>query len=481
MNITRKQIAAGLRTLGLADGDIVLLHSSLASLGQVEGGAKSAVEAFLDVLGPEGTLVVPAFGALGVIPEAVKEDPRAVRSVHPLAGVAAIGAKASELCRDHWHAQTAHGPDTPYTRIANLGGYVCLLGVDQDRSTTLHTVEAMLELPYLRDRPTEFETEDGETVSKTWPLFPGPHRDFIGLDWHLRQSGAMNMGRIGNAVVRLIRSRDLIDICYEIGQTDPAFVLCDNPNCPDCRWQRGKVRQGRFAEESFRLVAAASLAGRYVPEIIENLQESGIDAIELDAIQGRPVQIIPTDKLVRYVEDLREAGVNVTALRSNGIGAMNIELLDKAGQVKVGRVVTPIHADAEELVRTAATKSVEISLYNSGVSSVQASDILLDLQAKGLQVGFTFNAAGFAVIGEKPFPESYKQKLRRFVDQLDIADATYDGSETSLAGGNAEIKEMISILRCASFAGDFTLGAGNRFAGTLLETAQAFETMLEQI
>ena len=147
MTITQQDIESGLRSLGLKKGDAVLLHSSLTSLGRVEGGADSVVDAFLAVLGESGTLVVPTFGALGAIPEAVKARPGVTRSVHPLASVAALGAQAAALCRDHWKAELAHGPDTPYMRLTAMGGYVCLLGVDHDRSTMLHVPEELLRLP----------------------------------------------------------------------------------------------------------------------------------------------------------------------------------------------------------------------------------------------------------------------------------------------------------------------------------------------
>ena len=144
MATTQSDIEAGLRGLGLKTGDIVLVHSSLASLGKVEGGAEAVVAAFLAVLGAEGTLVVPTFRSLGVITDAVRDRPGAVRSIHPRASVAAIGRHATEICRDHWKAELAHAEGTPYVRISELGGYVCLLGVDQDRNTTLHTVEELL-------------------------------------------------------------------------------------------------------------------------------------------------------------------------------------------------------------------------------------------------------------------------------------------------------------------------------------------------
>jgi len=55
---TATTLATDLRALGVAAGDVVLLHSSNKSLGYVVGGAQAFVQAMLDVLGPGGTLVV---------------------------------------------------------------------------------------------------------------------------------------------------------------------------------------------------------------------------------------------------------------------------------------------------------------------------------------------------------------------------------------------------------------------------------------
>ena len=59
--VTRRHIVEGLRQMGLGEGDRVMVHSSLSSMGYVEGGARIVVEAFLEVLGPLGTLMAPTF------------------------------------------------------------------------------------------------------------------------------------------------------------------------------------------------------------------------------------------------------------------------------------------------------------------------------------------------------------------------------------------------------------------------------------
>lgn len=480
--INRSDIARELRSLGLTTGDIVLLHSSLASLGQVEGGADAVVDAFLDVLGSDGTLVVPTFGAgLGVITHVVKSRPGAVSSVHPLASVAAIGRDAAELCRDHWRAELAHGEDTPYTRIADKDGYVCLLGVDQDRNTTLHTVEELLRLPYLKETSQiTFETPEGP-VTKSWPFFPGPHRDFIAVDAALTASGKMKVGRIGNAAVRLIRSRTLIGIAMDMGRKDPAFVLCDNPNCADCVKQRAKLRRAALASESFVVAAGSGLAGHYAEEMADNCHAAGIDAIELDSLRGRPLSMASLAQVDKAITTLRDGNIRVVALRSWSTPQKAEPILSLAAANGVARVVLPLSHLSALQAQVAAEHAIGISFFNAGMDSDTCTAILLDLKAQGIAASLTFNASNFSRAGELPFLQSYKKKLRRFVDQLDVEDTTYGGDQQRLAEGNAEIKEMISILRCAGFSGTICLTSSNRAVGSLPDAAKRLEQLIKSM
>ena len=474
--MTREELEKDLRKLGLKNGDIVLLHSALSSLGYLEGGAGALIEAFLNVLGKDGTLVVPSFTA-GIVPNTVKNDPRAVESIAPTAQVAAIGAKAEEICAEHWKCETAHAEGTPYFKIAQLGGYVCLLGVDQDRNTTLHSAEALLHLPYLKKTdPRPIDTPEGK-MHKSFAYFPGPHRNFIGIDHLFAEK--MKTALIGQAVVRLIKSRDLIDIAVSEGQKNPAFVLCDNPACNDCVHQRAQLRMARLQNETFTLSSSAILAGRYIPEMIENCQAAGIGKIELDYVQGKPIHVLPVETLIKYVVELKDSGIGITALRSSVIPSDLPAFFNKTKACNINSVVLPLTFEAETVVATAAEKNIDILFYNLGLSSQATSDKLLALKEAGLDCGFVFHAANFARAGEHSFLKSFKTKCRRFLKQLEISDAFYDGRVASLASGNAEIKELISILRCASFSGTFVLGEGLRETGSLREITDQFWALMD--
>jgi len=66
--VTRQDIEEGLRKLGLGPGDAVEVHSSLTSSGRVEGGAATVVDALMQVVGEEGTLLMSAYAMTPPLP-----------------------------------------------------------------------------------------------------------------------------------------------------------------------------------------------------------------------------------------------------------------------------------------------------------------------------------------------------------------------------------------------------------------------------
>ena len=114
------ELTAGLRELGLAPGDDVLVHSSLSSLGRVDGGAQTVCEALVRAVSPGGTVCCPTITGSrrysksipprfsvddpcwsGAVPEAMRHRADAVRSLHPTHSVACVGPRAAELTCGH--------------------------------------------------------------------------------------------------------------------------------------------------------------------------------------------------------------------------------------------------------------------------------------------------------------------------------------------------------------------------------------------
>jgi aminoglycoside 3-N-acetyltransferase len=474
---SQQQIEEELRSLGLGAGDVVLLHASLASFGFVEGGAQTVASAFLAVLGEEGTLVTPAFEGAGALASWLSEHPLATHSNHPLAPVAALGAHADAICKDHWKAESPHGPHTPFTRVAGLGGYVCLAGVDLNSNTTLHTVEAMLDLPYLDEGTLPVETEEG-CQTRTWRNMPSGHRDFTRLEPMLRAKGILRMGHVGSCILRLMLSQELINVSIEAVREDPMLLLCKNPNCRDCQQHRALIRRQRLEKESFRLALSSGLAGRYVLEMAETMGRCGITAVELDVLEGEPVHRLPRSVLKKAVLALRAEGLEITALRSRSVPESVADFMDRAVENAVPRVVLPLVSAAEQYAQAAADRGLRLSLFNHVQGSLQASRMLMSFDEAGLEVGFTLNPAAFAAAGEMPAHYSYTQKLNRFTDQIDLEDGGHDGTPRPLGEGQAEVKDLISRLRCASFSGILVLTPANRDMGGVNNAIRRFEEFL---
>src|SRR5262245_12623278 len=177
--VTRSQLVADLRRLGVRDG-IAMVHSSLSSLGWVVGGSQTVVEALLECLGPGGTLCAQAswedipFGHAewpsdwraayeaelppfdpqlsaaapyeGRIAERIRTWPGAQRSANPGTGIAAIGARAAELTADH-RLDDGFGAGTPYARLIDSDAQVILLGAPLRTISLLHHAEAIARAP----------------------------------------------------------------------------------------------------------------------------------------------------------------------------------------------------------------------------------------------------------------------------------------------------------------------------------------------
>jgi aminoglycoside 3-N-acetyltransferase len=249
---TVEQIANGLRRLGLGVGDAIVIHSSLRALGPVEGGAAGVVQALLDVVGPSGLLLVPTYtyfttrfdprtepSLTGQLTETIRTWPGAQRSWHPTHSAVTIGEGAAEIVRNH-HLNAASGFGSPLDQVAARDGWVLLIGVGHNANSTVHVGEVHADVPYLdvpffADSPTEMTviTPDGDvTVPVIHPS--GCSKAFGAIELPLRQRGAVRDGILGDALIQLMRGRDVIETTVELLTANPGGLLCTDPACYRC-------------------------------------------------------------------------------------------------------------------------------------------------------------------------------------------------------------------------------------------------------
>ena len=161
------QLCCDLRNLGISEGNTVLVHSSLRSLGQVPGGAETVIAALQKVLGSDGTLLFPALSfrsvtaenpffdvnntpcCVGALPEYFRLRQGSLRSIHPTHSVCAAGRKAAELTCGHEKDSTSCGENSPFRKLREHGNWILFIGCSIAPNTSMHAVEELVEPPYL--------------------------------------------------------------------------------------------------------------------------------------------------------------------------------------------------------------------------------------------------------------------------------------------------------------------------------------------
>lgn len=248
--ITHRQIVTDLERLGLRPGESVLVHSSLSSMGFVEGGADAVIEALLEILGPQGTLLMPSFqqgseyellrrgclfdvrtspSELGIISETFRRRPGVIRSLSPTHCTAGIGPRAWELLADHQTCRVSVGHGSPYEKLVQMEGRILLLGVTHTVNTTLHLVENTHGAPTLCSELLEGVVIDSEGQSWTVPTHPhrpGLRRRYDRVEEELIGASIQHNGNVGRALSRLIEARPMAERIGKKIQENPLY-LCE--------------------------------------------------------------------------------------------------------------------------------------------------------------------------------------------------------------------------------------------------------------
>ncbi|MCW6006954.1 AAC(3) family N-acetyltransferase [Micromonospora sp. CPCC 205371] len=244
---TRAALADDLRSLGVRRGSVLLVHSSLKSLGWVCGGPVAVVQALLDALGPDGTLVAPTHTPdntdpagwqhppvpeswwpvirehtpgfdpavtpsrwMGLIAETVRTWPGARRSDHPQVSFAAVGPAAGTVVAGH-RLDDMLGEHSPIGAVYRLDGDVLLLGVGHDSNTSLHLAEYRQPNPPRKPEGSAVLVPGGGRAWVSWEDVATDEGDFARLGAAFEEAGGARAGDVGDATCRLMRQRPLVD------------------------------------------------------------------------------------------------------------------------------------------------------------------------------------------------------------------------------------------------------------------------------
>ena len=251
--VTVDSIKKDLLNLGVLKGMVLLVHSSLSSLGWVSGGPVGVILALEEALGPEGTLVMPTHSGdltdpekwenppvpegwkeiirqtmpafdpdltptrgMGIISETFRKQAGVLRSDHPHVSFTARGKQAEFITGSHG-LHFGLGEDSPLARVYELEGWILLLGVGHECNTSVHLAE------FRADFPGKKEIQQGAPILqdgvRRWVKLnelEEKSEDFEEIGKAYQKSGGKILtGQVGNAQVELIPQQDLVDFSVE--------------------------------------------------------------------------------------------------------------------------------------------------------------------------------------------------------------------------------------------------------------------------
>lgn len=247
---SREDITKALLNLEVSKGDCVFVHSNLGFFGRAEGiSSLDALcrlwyESIIEVIGEEGTLIVPTFtysycrkevfehdksdSDCGAFSNWVCDLEEAERSRDPNYSVAAVG-KLKEYFSDSC-TTNSFNDESAFARLLKQKGKILNLNFDAG-STFLHYVERELGVPYRFDKTFQGTTRAGGTTVETentifvrylsdttYPVFEPFHELAV-------RKNLFNQINIGKGIIGVISAQSTFDLVKESLSTRPNMLI----------------------------------------------------------------------------------------------------------------------------------------------------------------------------------------------------------------------------------------------------------------
>ena len=257
-------ILAALGEVGVRKGDTLLVHSSLSACGHIVGGAKTIIEAIIEVIGPCGNLFVPTFQRsecylnginkrwdhrpsdfrdraseavrwVGTLPlEFMRLYPDAPRGVHISHSWAGIGPKAAEVLSLQTEDEPPFSDNSCPMLVKDIGGKILNFGSPIGHTSFVHCLETHFNLPGLGPSYHDVRLADGTITWKYVPKgLPGP-REFYSKDENARffrmaiaRGLKIRCAPLGIGELKLMNCRQFWEIGSSLVMEDPRIVIGD--------------------------------------------------------------------------------------------------------------------------------------------------------------------------------------------------------------------------------------------------------------
>ncbi len=233
---------------GVSKGHHVIVHTSMKSLGFVIGGEETVIRVLIDLVGKDGTIIMPAQTwknldpskgvhwlepkewwpairenwpaydkkvtpaiGMGVVARMFSTWPGVERSDHPARSFAAYG-KWAKYITNHHDLSNIFGLGSPLHKLYELEGHILMIGVGHDKNTSIHLGEVMADFDGKR-----FTTEhsamlvDGKREWVAYETQDVDDVDFVELGKDFDRDNNVIRHKVGDATVKYIEQRPFVD------------------------------------------------------------------------------------------------------------------------------------------------------------------------------------------------------------------------------------------------------------------------------
>lgn len=255
---TKEYLTDQLIKMGIEPTDTVAIHTSMKAIGDVDGGADTLLDVFIEYL-IDGLFIVPTHTwenvnkesplfdvnktkpCIGIVPTIAAFHPRGIRSLNPTHSVAAFGRRAKSYIARELEFETPTHPQGCWGKLYDENAKILLIGVGQDRNTFLHAVDEIIDMPErLTDEliPYQVRLYDGRIVERPMRRHYNPHTNdvsqfFTKFDDAFAYHNAVEIGEFGNAKVQICNARICAKVFKNIMNKSDKDLCVDDLPIPD--------------------------------------------------------------------------------------------------------------------------------------------------------------------------------------------------------------------------------------------------------
>ncbi len=247
-------VLSGVQEIPLTPSKVIMVHSSYKSLGGLEGGAETVIDALLEFVGPDGTILFPTFNfhswteyhyfditetpsKMGIIGELARLRSDAIRTPHPIFSFAVLGKRKEEfaLCDDI----EAYGDNSVFAQFHRRNGVIISIGLPWNSTFSMHHyVEYRCGCDYRRMKRFSgiYHGYDGDPKIKTYTMFVRNNQQVItdieaGMD-DLFKAGTIKSTPVCGTTVHYATANDFFDNMSEIVKHEPEKLHKIKPPTP---------------------------------------------------------------------------------------------------------------------------------------------------------------------------------------------------------------------------------------------------------